>query len=110
MSEALDGGVVRRWEATVARSDLGDWIQTYLDKVLTQVRNVDGFRGVTFLAERERDPCRVSVLTTWDDMGAVTRFAGQEPARAVVPEFMTRFFIESDPEAPFHDVLLQEAN
>ncbi|SEW01756.1 hypothetical protein SAMN04488515_0668 [Cognatiyoonia koreensis] len=100
--------VVRKWNATVARADLDDWVATYRGKMLDHVRKVDGFREVVFLAERDTDPCRVTALTTWDDMDAVIRFAGDTPAKAVIPDFMKPFFVAADPEASFHDVLLQE--
>jgi len=105
----MSGAVVRRWEASVARGDIGAWVATFRDRVLPGMRAVQGFRSVTFLAERDADPCRVCVLTRWDDMDAVRRFAGDAPARTVLPDFMARFFTEHDAEATFHDEVLVEA-
>lgn len=94
----------------MARSDLSDWVHTYRERVLDGMKAVDGFRGVTFHAERDADPCRVTVLTAWDDMDAVRQFAGDDPATAVIPDFMARFFVAADTKASFHDELLLEAN
>ncbi len=105
----MNDAVTRKWEATVARADLDGWVKTYRGRVLGHVRNVDGFRNVTFLAEREADPCRVVVLMEWDDMEAVHRFAGDDPAQAVVPNDMASFFVQADPRAGFYDTILQEA-
>jgi len=102
--------VVRRWEARVARTDLSGWVSTYRDRVLEGMRDIDGFLGVAFHAEREADPCKVTVLTTWDDMESVRRFAGGAPEKAVVPDYMQDFFVAADPEATFHDEILLEAN
>lgn len=101
--------VMRTWHAKVARGDLRDWVAAYRDRVLDGMRGVDGFRAVTFLAARDGDPCDVTVLTEWDDMDAVRRFAGDDAARAVVPDFMERYFVAADATAGFHDVILQEA-
>ncbi|GAB5449123.1 antibiotic biosynthesis monooxygenase [Gymnodinialimonas sp.] len=100
--------VVRKWEATVARANLAQWVQTYRARVLEAVRRVEGFRDVTFLAEREADPCRVTVLMTWESMDAIRRFAGEDPAKTVLPDFMVPFFATHDARATFHDRLLLE--
>jgi len=91
------------------RADIGAWLETYRARVLPHVKEVAGFRSVTFHAAREGDPCRVTVVTRWDDMGAVRRFAGDDPARTVLPDFMAPFFPDDGAEASFHDeVLLEE--
>lgn len=105
----MTGPVVRKWEATVARDDVDEWIATYRQRVLPGMREIAGFRGVQFLAEREGDPCAVTVLTTFDDMSAVRRFAGDDPARTVLPDFMARFFPSFEQRARFYDVVLAEA-
>lgn len=106
----MTGCVVRRWEARVARSDLDGWVATYRDRVLGHVRTVDGFQSVAFHAERDGDPCRVTVFMKWDDMDAVKRFAGNDPAKAVIPDFMQPFLLDTDKRATFHDEILFEAH
>lgn len=105
----MSGAVVRRWEATVSRRDIDDWVETFRARVLPGMRSVDGFRGVSFLARRGEDPCHVVVLTKWRDMAAVVSFAGEHAARTVLPDFMARFFKTHSEEATFYDEILQEA-
>ena len=105
----MSGCVVRRWEARVVRSDLDGWVATYRDRVLQNVKQVDGFQSVAFHAERSGDPCKVTVLMKWDDMDAVIRFAGDDPEKAVIPDFMQPYLIDCDPTATFHDEILLEA-
>lgn len=102
--------VIRRWDAVVKQTDLDDWVATYRDRVLGKMGGIGGFQGVAFHAERDADPCNVTVLTMWDDMDAIKRFAGQDPAQAVVPDFMQRFFVHADTRATFHDEILVETN
>ncbi len=104
----MTGAVVRRWEATLARDDLTAWVEAFRSRVLPKMRAVDGFHDVTFLARREEDPCHVVVLTKWRDMAAVAAFAGQDAAKAVLPDFMARFFKAYDAEATFYDEILRE--
>ena len=104
----MSGAVVRRWEARVARGDLIDWVETFRARVLPDMRAVDGFQDVTFLARRDEDPCHVIVLTKWRNMAAVVAFAGDHAARTVLPNFMARFFKTHDSEATFYDQILRE--
>lgn len=105
----MSGPVVRIWRATIARGDIDDWVATYRARVLPDMRRVEGFRGVRFLVDRTGDPCAVTVLTTFDDMDAVRRFAGDDPGRTVLPDFMARFFPSYDARATFHEQVLAEA-
>ena len=104
----MSGSIVRRWEATVARVDLDDWVETFRERVLPSMRKVSGFRDVTFLAKCNEDPSHVIVLTKWRDMAAVVAFAGEHAAKTVLPDFMARFFVDSDEEATFYDEILRE--
>ena len=72
------------------------------------MRGIDGWGGVSFLCEREGDPCRVSVTTMWEDEAALRKFSGDNLTLAVVPDFMAPFFVEYDAEATLHTELLVE--
>ena len=107
----MTSAVIRRWEASVDRADIDNWVETFRARVLPGMRAVKGFCGVSFLAKRDDDPCHVVVLTKWQDMASVTRFAGENAAKTVLPDFMARFFRTYDAEATFYDeVLREEAN
>ena len=100
--------VVRRWEASIARGDVEDWLDTFKARAFPHMRTVPGFLGIRILVSREGDPCGATVLTTWEDMEAVRRYAGQEPARTVMPDFMAPFFPAYDAKATFHDEVMVE--
>jgi len=104
----MTGAIVRRWEATMARGDIGAWLETFRARAFPGMRAVDGFRDIRIHAEQGADPCRVTVLTTWQDMEAVRSYAGDAPARTVMPDFMAPFFKDYDAEARFYDELLVE--
>jgi len=98
--------IVRRWHAVVSRSNLEPWLTTFQERAYPGMRGVAGFCSISIQAERETDPCRVTVQTTWESMDAARAYAGDEPAKAVVPEFMAGFLLEYDAEASFHDELM----
>ncbi len=106
----MSNPVTRKWEAQIAQRDVADWVAAYRARVLDGMRSIDGFRDVTFLVERDEDPACVTVLTTWDSMDAIRRFAGADAARTVLPDFMAPFSPRYDSQATFHDQVLQETS
>ena len=104
----MTGAVMRKWEAQIARGDIGAWKETFLSRVLPAMRDIEGFRGLSVLASHADDPCRMTVLTRWKDMEAVTRFAGGDPGKTYLPDFMKPFFPSWDARATFHDEILLE--
>jgi len=106
----MTGAVVRRWEATIARDQVLEWRDTLLERVFPKMKAINGFRALRVHAQHDQDPCRVTVFTEWDDMLCVRRFAGDDPAKAVIPDFMEPFFRSYDETATFHDELVLEAS
>jgi len=105
----MTSAIIRRWEASAPRSKIGNWVETFKARAFPHMAGVEGFLGVTFLAERSGDPCRVTVLTKWEDESALRRYAGEDYAKTVMPDFMAPFFTEYDAEATFHDEVFSEA-
>jgi heme-degrading monooxygenase HmoA len=91
-SSAVGGGgssrdkvrILRLWRArsTVDKSD--EYVQHATKKVFPKLRAIEGHRG-TYLLRRVVDGAiELVVLTLWESMEAVRKFAGKEPEKAVV--------------------------
>ena len=104
----MTNAVIRKWEAHIARTDVSAWKDTFMSRVLPMMRDVEGFRGISVLASRDGEPCRMTVLTRWADMDAIKRFAGDDPGRTYLPDFMERFFPAYEKRATFHDEVVLE--
>ena len=105
----MSGIVVRHWQAQVLRADLEAWIATFRARALPGMKAVEGWLGISIDAARTDDPCAVTVTTRWKDEAALRRYAGDAPAKAVVPDFMSPFLVSFDPEATFRDELVMES-
>ncbi|HKL64500.1 MAG TPA: antibiotic biosynthesis monooxygenase [Roseovarius sp.] len=106
----MSHAVVRRWEAMVARADIAGWKETFRARVLPSMQGAEGFVGISVHAARDGDPCRMTVLTSWDSLDAIRGFAGDTPENAVIPDFMMPYFREHDAQATFHDEILREGS
>ncbi len=73
--------IARTWFGT-SRPDSGDAYLAHLESVvLPEIRQIDGHRGAYVLRDRRA----FQVVTLWESMDAIRRFAGDDPEVAVVP-------------------------
>ncbi len=77
--------VARLWRGVAAG---GAQAQAYLrhleGNVLPALEKIAGYRGVRVLRREEEGRIELVVMTFWESMDAVRRFAGADPERAVV--------------------------
>ena len=104
----MTDAITRRWDGLVKRADLSVWIEKLQEKALPLMRGVDGWQGISCLAARDGDPCRVSVTTKWKDEAALRAFAGDSLTLAVMPKFMAPFFVDYDAHATLHTEIFVE--
>jgi heme-degrading monooxygenase HmoA/uncharacterized protein YciI len=76
--------ILRMWRAQAAPEKAGDYFRHVTERVFPALRRIEGHRGAHLLRRNLAGAVEFVVLTLWDSMNAVKRFAGQEPEHAVV--------------------------
>ena len=76
--------ILRMWKARSTTSRAGDYIRHATTVVFPKIRAIEGHRGEYLLRREAGDGVELVVLTLWDSMEAIRRFAGPEPNKAVV--------------------------
>lgn len=76
--------ILRMWEARATSSGAKDYIQHATTVVFPKIRAIEGHRGEYLLRREVEGGIELVVLTLWESMEAVRRFAGPEPDKAVV--------------------------
>lgn len=76
--------VLRVWKAQSTAKQAAVYVEHATKKVFPKVRAIEGHRGEYLLRREMADGVELVVLTLWDSMDAVRRFAGTEPDKAVV--------------------------
>ena len=98
--------ILRAWSAIATPAGDDAYVAYFRGTLLPTLRTREGHRGAMVLARREGDERKVTVLTLWDSMTAIQRFAGADTTAAVVePEaqaLLTRF----DARVEHFDVLV----
>jgi uncharacterized protein YciI/heme-degrading monooxygenase HmoA len=82
--QTQNGPVLRLWKgrSTVERGS--EYVRHATKKVFPALRAIDGHRGAYLLRRMVDGAIEFVVLTLWDSMATVRRFAGAEPDKAVV--------------------------
>ena len=88
--------IARIWQART-RPGMGKAYYSYLeDTGLKEYRATEGLKKVMVLTREVGDETEYMLVTLWDDMGAVRRFAGPEPEKAVYYPEDDRYFPEQE--------------
>ena len=78
------GMILRMWKARSTFDRSGEYVQHATKKVFPTLRAIEGHRGAYLLRRAVDGAIELVVLTLWESMEAVCRFAGKEPEKAVV--------------------------
>src|SRR5215472_6328545 len=76
--------ILRMWKARSTADQSAAYIEHATKKVFPTIRAIQGHRGEYLLRRPVQGDVELVVLTLWDSMESVRKFAGKEPDRAVV--------------------------
>ncbi|HSB75120.1 MAG TPA: antibiotic biosynthesis monooxygenase, partial [Terriglobales bacterium] len=83
-ASATEGVMVRMWKGRTTAANGGKYIQHLTNNVFPELRAIAGYRGVYLLRRRSDAEVEFVVLTLWDSMEAIRKFAGPDAEKAVV--------------------------
>jgi uncharacterized protein len=78
------GMILRMWKARSTVEKSGQYIQHATGRVFPALRAIEGHRGAYLLRRAVDGVVELVVLTLWESMEAVRKFAGVKPEKAVV--------------------------
>lgn len=78
------GMILRMWKARSTVEKSGEYIQHATMRVFPALRAIEGHRGAYLLRRAVDGVVELMVLTLWESMEAVRKFAGVKPEQAVV--------------------------
>jgi uncharacterized protein len=76
--------VLRMWRGRATVEKSGEYIDHVTNKIFPALHAIEGHRGAYLLQRAVDDAIEFVVLTLWESMQAVRRFAGVKPEKAVV--------------------------
>ena len=97
--------IARRWHGRIPASKAEEYLRLMEEVGLTDYRSTEGNRGAWCLHRREGDIVQVEMVTLWDGLDAVRRFAGNDLLKAKYYDFDPEFLLELEPEVTHFEVI-----
>jgi heme-degrading monooxygenase HmoA/uncharacterized damage-inducible protein DinB len=99
--------IARSWDG-LTRAEQSDAYADYIRRTgFKDLAATSGNRGVYLLRRREGDATRFRVLSLWDGMEGIRRFAGDDPERARYYPEDERFLAALEPKVAHFEVLAE---
>jgi heme-degrading monooxygenase HmoA len=97
--------IVRTWRGRASPSKSQGYPDHFRRNVLPELRTIDGFRGASLVRRDHGAQIEFLVMTRWDSMDAIQRFAGEDPQKAVVEPEAVAALVSFDKTVEHYEVL-----
>jgi heme-degrading monooxygenase HmoA len=99
--------IARTWAGATRAEDADRYLEYLHATGFREYRVTPGNQGVLALRRLEGERAEFLLVSLWDSMEAVRRFAGDEPERAVFYPEDERFLVERDERVRHYEVVHQ---
>jgi heme-degrading monooxygenase HmoA len=97
--------IVRSWRAITAPDNAESFQETFSQSVLPDLERKEGYRGAYLLRLDRDDETEFVVLSLWDSLDAIHRFAGTAVLTAVVSPAMAAIMSSFDTTVTHHTIV-----
>ncbi len=96
--------VSRHWKGVAKPGEADNYIAHLKTDTFPKLSQIDGFVEASILTRTLAQGTEFLIVTVWESMEAITRFAGPEAHTAVVPEVVQQMMIDYDKRAIHYEV------
>ena len=97
--------ILRTWRGRAASTKATAYPDHFRRNVLPELRHVAGFRGASLVRRDRGAEIEYLVLTRWESMEAIRRFAGEDVKKAVVEPEAVAALINFDTTVEHYEVV-----
>jgi len=96
--------IARLWHGIVPAGKADEYLRLMRELALPDYQAIPGNRGAWCLCRTDGAVVHFEMLTFWDDMDAVRRFAGEDVEAAKYYDFDPAFLLEMEPRVRHYEV------
>jgi heme-degrading monooxygenase HmoA len=100
--------IARFWTAKVAQAHAHVYTDHLKSQVLTTLRKVDGYIGAKLLERETADGVEIVVITFWQSLDSISKFAGPDLEKAVVSDDIVSLFLQYDQRVRHYKVVVMD--
>ncbi len=97
--------ISRHWKGTPKSGEADNYVNHLRKDTFPQLSRIDGFVRASILTRPVAQGTEFLVVTVWESMAAIDRFAGPTPDLAVVPEVVQAMMLEYDKTVTHYQVV-----
>jgi heme-degrading monooxygenase HmoA len=97
--------ISRQWRGLTHANQAQNYVRHLRTETFPAPKNIPGFVDASILSRTFGAGVEFLVVTRWDSLDAIVRFAGADPEAAVVPAKAAAMLIEYDPRARHFEVV-----
>lgn len=97
--------IARRWHGRVPAAKGEAYLRLMREVGLADYRSTEGNLGAWCLHRAEGDIVHVEMFTFWENMEAISRFAGEDVRVAKYYDFDPGYLLELEPEVTHFEVI-----
>jgi heme-degrading monooxygenase HmoA len=103
-SDAGGNVISRQWRGLARRDQAQNYIRHLRSETFPALQRIPGFVDASILSRQILGGIEFLVVTRWQSLEAIARFAGSDPEVAVVPDSVAKMMIEFDERARHFEV------
>ncbi len=100
--------IVRMWHGKVAAAKGDEYAEFMKERAAPDYGSVDGLQKLLFLRRNEADVAHFMLVTYWDSMDSVRKFAGSRPEKAKYYPEDDEFLLEKEETSALYEVFLEK--
>lgn len=98
--------IARMWRGVAFPEKADEYVKHLQRSVLPELRQIEGFQEVFLMRKDTADAVEFIVLTMWESMDAIRKFAGEDAEVAVVATAAQALFRNYDSTVKHFEVVL----
>ena len=100
--------IVRMWHGRVNSSKSDEYAEFMKQRAAPDYGSVRGLQKLYFLRKNDGDVAHFLLVTVWDSMESVKKFAGENPETAKYYPEDDEFLLEKEPQSALYELFYEQ--
>lgn len=97
--------ISRQWVGVARRTEADRYVAHLKQETFPKLAQIGGFQGAAILRRNVADGVEFRIVTTWQSLDAIGKFAGDSPAVAVVPDTVQAMMVRFERTVVHYEVV-----
>jgi heme-degrading monooxygenase HmoA len=97
--------IQRHWRGVAKRGEANNYIRHLETETFPLIAAISGFVKASILRRSTADGVEFLIITIWESMDAIQKFAGDDPGKAVVPKVVKGMMLSWEERVRHYEVV-----